>query len=306
VRDRWRACGVPFLVLLGTLATVAEPRAGTNLEPAVRVETQDTADADVRETEHLSIRWVRGVSPEAVEAVAEQGEVFYAAIRGLLGVEPPRRIPIVLQGPAESPERESRGYPHVDFFARIHLFQYGGQDSSYLSALAHEMVHVFRFDRHEEIDWFFEEGFAELVALTVDPSLRGFPWYETPVEIAAGQWIASGEDLSLQEMRSRHRELNLPCRAQVYTLRAAFFRHLADRHGLGTVLEIARRRPAGTLADYEESFGQSLSALEAEWRDALLQQYRSTADAEVRARHYRERTPIRYMSVCGGGSGSPD
>jgi len=262
------------------------------------VAAEDSESPSSRETDHLSIRWVEGVSAEAVEAVAKQGEVFYDAIATLLGEELPRRIPILLGGPAESPDRTQRSHPHVDSFGRIQLFRYGGRDVSYLSPLAHEMVHVFRFKRRRQADWFFEEGFAEFVALTVDSSLSGFPWYDTPVEIAAGQWIASDADLPLEKLREEHRALNLPCKAQSYALRSSFFRYLGNEYGKEAILEMAGKESAGDLADYRSILKKDFSELESEWRAWLLATYRSIDNVEVLAKRYREETPIQYMPVC--------
>jgi len=258
----------------------------------------DVSEDRVRRTEHLELRWAEGVPEAAVTAVADQGEMFYTAIRRLLGHGPARRIPVLLQGPAEPKDGTPPGYPRVDAFGRIHLYEFGGNASSYLSPLAHEMVHVFRFERRHDADWFFEEGFAELLALEVDPSLQGFPWYGMPVVVVAGQWFQSGEALPLEGLRENHERMNLPCKAQSYTLRSAFFQYLADDHGLSALIEMASRTPAGRSADYEEILGANFPTLEERWRQTLLREFESIDGAEELARRYREETPIRYMPVC--------
>jgi hypothetical protein len=215
----------------------------------------------------------------------------------MLGHEPSAKVMILLQGPGEGGSG-SRRYPHVDVFGRILLYQFGPTWHSYFSALAHEMVHVFRFERRMEADWFFEEGFAEFVALRVNESSGGFPWYDFPVTVAAAQWIASGEDIPLASMQADHKSINQPCRAQTYTLRSAFFDYLGKTFGDDAVLKMAAEERAGNLDQYPAHFGADLSTLEAQWREALLAEFKSMPDADELARRYRNESPIRYMPVC--------
>ena len=115
------------------------------------------------ETEHLVIIWSEGTIRSEIETAKTKGERFYSAIRDILGHEPESKITIRLRGAAEQPNGR-RGYPHVDSWGRINLFRFEPSGRSYFSALAHEMVHSFRFRRSQQVDWFFEEGFAEFVA----------------------------------------------------------------------------------------------------------------------------------------------
>jgi hypothetical protein len=254
-------------------------------------------DENVVETEHLIVRWVDGVSLDAIEAAKSDGEGYYAAIAQRLGQEPPAKITIVLDGPAERADG-SRAHPHVDAFARILLYQYGPDWRSYFSALAHEMFHVFRFQRRTQADWFFEEGFAEFVALRVDESLGGFPWFDFPVAVVAGQWIASDEDIPLVTMQENHKSINLPCRAQSYTLRSAFLDYLGRTFGDDAVMKMAAEERAGDLDQYVRYFGADLPTLAATWREAALTEYQKLPDAAAQAQRYRKESPIQYIPVC--------
>ena len=250
------------------------------------------------ETEHLIIEWAEGESMRAVELAEVVGEKFYAEVAEMLGYEPPAKVTVLLNGDAERPDG-SWGYPRVDSFARIHLYRYTSEDDSYFNALAHELVHVFRFGRANK-DWFFEEGFAELVALRVDESLDGFPWFGFPVDLVAGQWLAGGAGIPLMKLQQDHRALNQPCKAQSYSLRSAFFDWLATTYGDDTVLEMASEERAGKLKDYKRFFGSGLGELEQAWETALLAQYEALENAQALTQQYR-RSPIKYQRVCKSG-----
>ena len=264
----------------------------------VALAEEENADAHIVETEHLMFYWQEGaVSDEGLEMAQTMGEQFYAAIRDLLGYDPKAKIVIVMEGNAQRADG-SWGYPHVDSWRRIHLYRFGPTPDTYFSALAHEMVHVFRFHRRPHHDWFLEEGFAEFVALRVDPSLQGFPWYDTPIAVVAGQWIANEEDIPLQLLRDNHRALNLPCKAQSYALRSAYFDYLGKTYGDDKVLELAGQERAGALPDYEKFFDKDFDALADEWRESLLAEYNEVDGVDKLSRRYREESPIKYMPVC--------
>jgi len=249
------------------------------------------------ETEHLVLEWsyvpdtteiaeVRTVATEAYDQVAE-----------LLGEQPERKVWILLRGPSERPDG-TRDFPRVDPLGRIQLFRFTPDVQSYFGALAHEMVHAFRFDRRVAADWFFEEGLAEFVALRADSPLSGFPWFEYPVVVVAGQWVAGGQDIPLSTLRERHDELNSLCTAQSYALRSAFFDWLGKAYGDESVLEAARAEPAGALADYERIFGAEFDQLVLDWRESVLAEYGSVSGVEDLAERYRVKSPIRYQHVC--------
>ena len=248
-------------------------------------------------TEHLIISWKEATTNAEIEAAKEKGEKLYSAIRKMLGHDVKSKITILMRGPAEQADG-SWGYPHVDSWGRINLFKFGPEVESYFSALAHEMVHVFRFRRSANTDWFFEEGFAEFVALRVDPSLRGFPWYGFPIAVAAGQWIANGEDIPLATLRDKHRILNLPCKAQSYSLRSSFFDYLGKKYGDDGVLGMANQEHSGELSGYRTFFKKNFDELENEWREALVTEYSNTRDVTKLALRYRQQTPVQYMLLC--------
>jgi hypothetical protein len=249
------------------------------------------------ETEHLAIEWIEGVSDPEVAAVAERGEALYPKLVALLGQAPAKKIAVHLAGPGLVPNMPPR-VPNVDMDGRVTLYRFEPGPDAYTEKLAHELVHVFRIHRAPTADWFFEEAFAELVSLRVSESLAGFPWYDTPIVVAAGQWLAAGEDIPLTTAREQHWKLQLGCRPQAYTLRTAFFDWLARTYGEDALLRMARQPRAGELADYAEIFGAPFAKLEARWRTELLEAYRAYPDVDAAAVRYRAHTPIQYQPVC--------
>ncbi len=253
-------------------------------------------EAGSTQTEHLVIEWVDGSLDSEIEAAKADGEKFYAAVRDMLGHEPPTKLTIVLSGTAE--QAGERAYPHVDLFGRIILYRFEYTGQSYFTSLAHEMVHAFRFARDPRAEMFFEEGFAEFVALRVDPSLDGFPYYGFPVVVVAGQWIASNEDIPLSELRAKHKALNQPCSAQSYALRSSFFDYLGHTYGDAAVLKMGSQPHAGELSDYPKFFGKDFASLEAEWRESVRAQFEQIPDHQELARRFRKESPIQYQPVC--------
>ena len=259
---------------------------------------QESKQPNREKTEHLIIEWNdEALGEEGLAMAKEKGEAFYAAIRDMVGHEPKQRVIVMLLGHAQQPNGRWKS-PRVDGFGRIELYRYDNDHHSYFSALAHELVHVFRFRRSTSMDWFLEEGFAEFVALRVDPSLRGFPWFDFPVAVAAGQWFTDDENIPLADLRNEHRRYNMPCRAQSYTLRSAFFDYLGKKYGDDKVIKLASLDDAGALEHYKEVFGKDFDALAAEWREALLSEYNGIENVAAIAKKYRKESPIQYQPVC--------
>jgi hypothetical protein len=252
------------------------------------------------ETEHLTLEWVETPDTTEVKASTAKAKKLYEGVAALLDDRSGKRITIIFGGPAERPGGE-REYPRVDPFGRILLFRFTPDFNNYFGALAHELVHAFRFERRFGADWFFEEGFAEFVALRADPSLDGYPWFAFPITVVAGQWVAAGEDIPLSILRERHKELNLLCGAQSYALRSAFFDWLGKTYGDDAVFTAAGTTPAGALLDYEEFFESSFGDLEREWRAEMLLQYQAYPGGAELAKKYRTESPIQYQHVCTAG-----
>ena len=98
--------------------------------------------------------------------------------------------------------------------------------------------------------------------------------------------------------------MNLPCKAQSYSLRSSFFRYLGDSYGDAAVLELANREQAGALDDYQRFFEASFDILVAAWQEALLRSYESIENVDDLAQRYLE-SPVQYMGVCRQGKEFP-
>jgi hypothetical protein len=262
---------------------------------------QDATAQDAKafriELDQITLEWAE--KPTDAEIAGIKAEVLrqHARVAAMLAVEPPERIHIVLSGDARQQDG-SWETSRVDWLGRVLLFRFTNDYKNYFTALPHELVHAFRFGRRATADWFFEEGFAEFIALRVDPSLGGFPWFDFPVTVVAGQWLASGEAIPLSLLRDKHRQLNGQCGAQSYALRSAFFVWLGDSFGDDTVLAAAKASPAGGLDDYEKFFGKSFETLVAEWQVAALAEFKSIEGATEQAKRFRTQSPIQYQHVC--------
>lgn len=247
---------------------------------------------------HLQWIWNDDAMDAAARHIVErQGEATCDKVLALLGTASPGRIVVLMNGPSEKPDG-SRGIPHVDREGRVHLYRFGPTHHDYLSAFAHELVHALRIGRMPHHDWFFEEGFAEFVALRVNDERRGFPWYGFPVDVVAGQWVVDDADLPLALVRERHAAINLPCKLQVYALRGSFFHDLGHRFGDAAILALAGRERAGALEDYASMLGVDFDNLVASWREGLRGRYLAIEDAADQARRYRTESPARYQSLC--------
>ncbi|QOC22125.1 hypothetical protein IC757_14025 [Wenzhouxiangella sp. AB-CW3] len=245
------------------------------------------------ETDNLLIVWADEYDEETQESVKLISEQLYDNTVAFLQKEPAEKVTVVFRGRARVGPGPARDYPFVDSAGVISLFRYTDEIRNYFHAFVHELVHALRIDRAESADWFFEEGFAEFVRLRVFESMHGFPWHGFSPSIVAAGHIVEGSDIPLETLRDQHEQLNIPCRAQAYSLRSAFFEWLGDSFGDEAVLKMSREQVAGQAHQYEQYFGSSLSALAKQWR----KETRKLHDAE-KFRDYRSNTPIKHIPLC--------
>ena len=112
--------------------------------------------------------------------------------------------------------------------------------------------------------------------------------------------VPAEDPAPLAKLREEHRAINLPCKAQSYALRSAFFHYLGRKYGDEAILRMGQREKAGALADYVEFLGSDLEALSREWEEEQAKAYAAIVDAEQQAARYRNESPIQYSPVCDG------
>jgi len=252
------------------------------------------------ETEHSVIVWkTNETTEEEIAAAKSVTEESFAGLRAYLGESksPKKKLIIILDGDGLLPDYRAK-VPHVDSFGRIYVYRFPGR--GYTGELTHEMVHAFRRVVGIWYDGFIEEGFAEFLAIEVNPNSNGFPRYGYPLTVVAGQWLATDEEIPLTLLMQDHSRLNLKCKWQTYPLRASFINYLNETFQTAALLKfVYGERP--NLMDYEKFFGQTIEQLYVAWRKDLLAKFSKSKNAPQKAKEYRETTPAQYMHPCQAG-----
>ena len=221
-------------------------------------------------------------------------EVYLEDFRDVVGDEnmPTRTVTVMLHG------NHTNESAHVDSLGVVHLWRYSADDGGYFALLAHELVHAFRFEywlRVQPWKWpqsnFYEEGFAEFAAITMDPDKSGFPFYGFPEDVIAGQWFERGEAVP--------QELNSPCEFQAYTERASWFRYIDETYGREAVLGLAYTEEELTSEVIEARMGADLAQLDSDWEVWLSGRYAAIPGADQLAAAYRNRFSGVYVCTEG-------
>jgi hypothetical protein len=233
-------------------------------------------------------------------AIAEE---LYVAISAIVPIENSSRgdrIRVYLDGSARY------GDPHCDDWGWIHLFRYSAATGGYFTSLAHELTHSLRWDYWQRTyawDWpwfgYFEEGFAEFVAMSVYSEKRGFPFYGYPEDVVVGQWLAREEHIPMTVLRARHEDLNTLCNTQAYAQRASWFRFVDETYGRKAVLDLAYPEVDPTAEWVIAVVGVGPEELDEQWAVWQLARYAAYPDADARADVYRDF--IRESYLCRAG-----
>jgi hypothetical protein len=275
--------------------------------PPTRGDIPDGFDGR-RDTPHVVLLWRQGETPrDDIDAAEAHAEHLFARLSAALGPAhtPEARLIILFEGDGLSPTGTLR-LTHYDNSGRIHLFRYPGPGRSYVSKLGHELVHAFRLDwqrrhRRDPGYGFVEEGFAELMAIRLEPDTLPFPYYGMPRPVVVGQWILANEAPPLQTLLQRHGWLNLHCLLQAYALRGSFFLYLSETFGQEAVLRLAYTEEPVTPALFGQIFGRDFETHATEWRAQALQQFWTVPEASKLAQDYRDKTPAKHSYVCQAG-----
>jgi hypothetical protein len=234
------------------------------------------------------------------ETATQLGE-YATGVRELLGSgrAPDVQLVVILDGPGPQGDGPPR-IPHVDRPGRIFLYWYREGASDYLVSAAHEMVHAYRRAARTGYAGFSEEGLAQAIALRASPEGGGFPRYGTSLPVAAGHLVAAGTDIPIRDLWRDDRNVRRRCMIQAYLQRESFFAFLAQRFGLGSIIELVYDLNPNEEASWVEAFGTSFDGLAAAWREDLLAAWDATPDRETLAHRYRSESPARFQPFCDG------
>ncbi len=227
-------------------------------------------------------------SDEDVQALLEFGEALHADIAALHppDIELDSEIRVELHG------RYRRTSPYVDDEGTVHLWRFSEAEGGYRAMYAHELVHAIAYDslvapalaESGSDAGFYLEGWAEYVALQVDPDKTGFPLFGFDEDVVVGHWLKQGGP-TLAELRERHEELNMRCQGQAYILRASWFRYVDEELGREVVLDLAASRELDPGA-VELVLGASLAQVDADWAAWAAARYDAYPDADAEAEAY--------------------
>ena len=241
-------------------------------------------------SEHLQIVG-SGVSSseEEVQRLLDMGEALHADVAALhpADVELDGEIRVELHG------RYRRTSPYVDDEGTVHLWRFSEAEGGYRAMYAHELVHAIAYDslvaptlaESGSDAGFYLEGWAEYVALLVDPDKTGFPLFGFDEDVVVGHWLEQGGP-TLAELRERHEELNMRCQGQAYILRASWFRYVDEELGREVVLDLAASRELDP-GSVELVLGASLAQVDADWAAWAAARYDAYPDADAEAEAYR-------------------
>jgi hypothetical protein len=147
---------------------------------------------------------------------------------------------------------------------------------------------------------FFDEGFAEFLAQSVDPHKRGFPFYGFHEDAVVGQLLVRDEDIPLNVLRTRHADLNRPCEIQAYPQRASWFRFVDETYGREATLNLAYPHTEPTSGVVLGLLGVGLEELDQAWEAWIMARYNALPGADDLGQAYRERTS--WAHVCRAGA----
>jgi hypothetical protein len=242
-------------------------------------------------SEHLQIVG-SGVSSseEEVQRLLEMGEALHADIAALhpADVELDGEIRVELHG------RYRRTSPYVDDAGTVHLWRFSAAEGGYRAMFAHELVHAIAYDSLVAPTLaeaggdagFYLEGWAEYVALLVDPDKTGFPLFGSDEDVVVGHWLQQGGP-TLAEYRARHEALNMRCQGQAYILRASWFRYVDEELGREVVWALATAGEGLDPDAVERVLGAPLAQVDADWAAWAAARYDAHADADADAEAYR-------------------
>ncbi len=244
-----------------------------------------------KEGQGLLFLWREAETDESTaETAIEVGNVIFNGIAKFLGRDrvPSKKLVVVLDGSMFA--NGTRRIPRVDAQGRVLLYTTSAPMNQYMSVFAHELVHAIRYQNHLAGDasavlgtGFFEEGFAEAVALQVEGHSDRYPyWGYSPAAINA-HLIEEDLAIPLERLINEHAALSLKCELQSYPLRGSFLTYLHSLMGHESFLLLSDARSRKDTSFYEKRLAKPFAELVSDWRDHVLAQAEHIPDAEQQA-----------------------
>jgi hypothetical protein len=282
----------PLLTLVPVIVLVLFTGCGKEaIEPIIDLSLESTNIRLESTTAHAT--------PGEMETVIAVAETLLVRLSDFVGTNnmPSNKIHIVLDGNWRSPG------PYTEADGTIHLFRYPDDQGGYRALLAHELVHSTRKDYQQSAStwrWqtfgFFEEGFAEFVAMRIDPEKTSFPLFGYDEDAIVGHWVVNSEHVPMNVLRMYHSELNLLCQYQAYPTRSSWFRHLHDIYGKDAVLNLAYTEVEPTTDAVRAMTGIGLEELDSRWEQWVAARYAEMPDASAIAEEYLQR--LARAHIC--------
>ncbi len=229
-------------------------------------------------------------SQEMANAAIERGDAVFEQVASILGDDrlPRQQLVVVLDGPMFSDN--GRNIPRVDAQGRILLYSAFSPMNEYMSMFAHELVHAIRFQGHLGGDaasvlgtGFFEEAYAEAVALIAETRYDRYPYWGTSPVAISSYLIEQDRYLPFQQLIQNHAELSLKCEVQSYPTRGDFFIYLESILGRDAFLAMGDDQGTQDQEFYERWSGQSFSELVAGWQRSVQDRSRASNNAVAQA-----------------------
>ena len=190
--------------------------------------------------------------------------------------------------------------PYVDDEGTVHMWRFSEAEGGYHALYAHELVHAIAYDSlvgpaAEDIETtgFYLEGWAEYVALLVDPGKTGFSLFGFDEDVVVGHWLLEGGP-TLADYREQHEALSLRCQGQSYILRASWFRYVDEELGREVLLDLAAGREGWDREAVEAVLGASLEQVDADWEAWATARYEAYPNADSEAEDYRTQKMAWY------------
>lgn len=264
---------------------------------------------ELLKTTHFDIRYKKGqTTQKEAQVVGKKAEVFYERLNSYLGQKPKGKITICLEGNRGDDPKHKWAYVD-DTAGWMHLFRFPEDSFSYQTGLSHELVHAYRFEHLSEIGMppspafvFLEEGLAEYLSNVIEPKKETFANYGYELDIIAGQWIHSHEEIPLDTLLTEQYRLRPLCIPQAYTQQASFIQFIESELGVKTIQRLAYAKDIRDDRSLTLYLKDSFSSFADKWKSSTLGRFNKIPNATELGRKWRSTDSVTNMHICKKGT----